>query len=192
MCVARAAEFAIFCLAYQLTIGDIVSCAQNPGLNWACAGAALTVLPGVGKAVGVGVKAARAADDARKVADVASELADAASNANDAMVGIRTGYKQIINSMHSTEDAMRAGGASDEEIARTLSGMRNDAKVLVRTLMTPDDVAKLEVRNMELYGDPVGPTPDEMYSKYKSWQGVIEASYRSNAAIDKALGLGDN
>ncbi|MEU6019424.1 hypothetical protein ABZ826_37195 [Streptomyces sp. NPDC047515] len=83
---------------------------------------------------------------------------------------------------------MRAEGRSDEEIARVLVAMRNEAKDITRAGMSPEAVKALEARNMAKYGNPLGPTADQQFAKYGSWAAVIDAATRSNAAIDQELG----
>jgi hypothetical protein len=90
--------------------------------------------------------------------------------------------------MVATEDAMRADGASEENIAIRLSQMRNEDKVAARALMSPEEVQTLEARNMKRYGDPVGPTPQQLYEKYDySWPRVIDAAYRTDPALNGIL-----
>lgn len=101
----------------------------------------------------------------------------------------RMRYHHLLEDMERKECAMRAEGRSEEDIARTLSRMRNDAKDVVRAGMTPEQVAELEARNQKKYGNPLGPTPDQLYAKYGSWEKVAEAATRSSAAVDHELGL---
>ncbi|WLQ51543.1 hypothetical protein P8A21_30455 [Streptomyces poriferorum] len=101
----------------------------------------------------------------------------------------RMRYHQLLVDMERTECAMRAEGRSDEDIARALVQMRNDAKDVIRAGMTPEQVAELEARNQKKYGNPLGPTADQLYMKYGSWEKVAEAATRSSAAVDQELGL---
>lgn len=101
----------------------------------------------------------------------------------------RTHYHRLLEDMEREECAMRAEGRSEEDIARKLVLMRNDAKDIVRAGMTPEQVAELEARNQKKYGNPLGPTADQLYLKYGSWEQVVEAATRSSAAVDHELGL---
>ncbi|WP_123525371.1 hypothetical protein [Streptomyces sp. 840.1] len=101
----------------------------------------------------------------------------------------RIDYLTLLEDMERTECAMRAEGRSEEDIARTLVQMRNDAKDIVRAGMSPEQVAELEARNQKKYGNPLGPTADQLYLKYGSWEKVVEAATRSSAAVDHELGL---
>lgn len=101
----------------------------------------------------------------------------------------RMRYHDLLEDMEREECAMRAEGRSEEDIARTLVQMRNDAKDVVRAGMTREQVAELEARNQKKYGNPLGPTADQLYLKYGSWEKVTEAATRSSAAVDHELGL---
>lgn len=101
----------------------------------------------------------------------------------------RMRYHQLLEDMERTECAMRAEGRSEEDIARALVQLRNDAKDVVRAGMTPEQVAELEARNQKKYGNPLGPTADQLYMKYGSWEKVADAATRSSAAVDQELGL---
>ncbi|AJT63269.3 hypothetical protein T261_1583 [Streptomyces lydicus] len=101
----------------------------------------------------------------------------------------RVQYHRLLDRMHDTVDAMRAQGKSDEDIARKVVDMRNQAKDITRSGMSPEDVKALEERNIKKYGNPLGPTADQQFARYGSWAEVIEAAMRSNPAIDRELGL---
>ncbi|MCC0093684.1 hypothetical protein K7B10_02535 [Streptomyces flavotricini] len=57
---------------------------------------------------------------------------------------------------------MRDAGAIDEEVARELVDMRNQAKAITRAGMTPEEARILEERNTAKYGNPLGPTADRI------------------------------
>ncbi|WP_406451182.1 hypothetical protein OG782_15170 [Streptomyces sp. NBC_00876] len=101
----------------------------------------------------------------------------------------RMRYHDLLEDMEREECTMRAEGRSEEDIARTLVQMRNDAKDVIRAGMSPEQVAELEARNQKKYGNPLGPTADQLYMKYGSWEKVTEAATRSSAAVDHELGL---
>ncbi|WP_251060272.1 hypothetical protein [Streptomyces sp. ISL-100] len=102
---------------------------------------------------------------------------------------VRIRYHQLLDQMEQTAAEMRAYGSGDEEIGRRMVDMRNEAKDITRAGMSEEAVAALEARNMEKYGNALGPTADQQYARYGSWAKVIDAATRSNAAIDRELGL---
>ncbi|MFE9611920.1 hypothetical protein [Streptomyces sp. NPDC006012] len=102
---------------------------------------------------------------------------------------IRMRYHALIGDMDRVRCAMRAEGRSPEEIARHLVDMRNDAKEITRAGMSPEEVRLLEARNVAKYGNPLGPTADQLYAKYGSWESVADAATRTSRAVDGELGL---
>ncbi|TXS57763.1 hypothetical protein EAO77_06715 [Streptomyces sp. t39] len=101
----------------------------------------------------------------------------------------RMRYHALLEEMHRTAADMRDAGATDEEIARELVDMRNQAKEITRAGMTPEEVRLLEERNIAKYGNPLGPTADQLFAKYGSWQQVTDASMRTSYAVDRELSL---
>ncbi|MFF6972557.1 MULTISPECIES: hypothetical protein [Streptomyces] len=102
---------------------------------------------------------------------------------------IRMMYHGLLVEMDREECAMRAAGASEEEIARRMVQLRNEAKEITRAGMSPDEVRALEERNIAKYGNPLGPTADQLYAKYGSWEAVTAASTRTSVPVDRELGL---
>ncbi|MGX2992896.1 hypothetical protein JNUCC64_01155 [Streptomyces sp. JNUCC 64] len=102
---------------------------------------------------------------------------------------VRVRYHGLLADMDREECAMRARGASEEEIARRMVDLRNEAKDITRAGMTPEQVRRLEERNTAKYGNPLGPTADQLYAKYGSWEEVTAAATRTSAAVDRELGL---
>ncbi|MDF4248909.1 hypothetical protein [Streptomyces sp. WMMB303] len=102
---------------------------------------------------------------------------------------VRMRYHALLGEMDRTECEMRAQGRSEEEIARKLVRMRNEAKEITRAGMSPEETSRLEERNQEKYGNPLGPTADQLHAKYGSWRAVSDAATRSSRAVDGELGL---
>ncbi|MGW5860932.1 hypothetical protein ACWFRJ_01995 [Streptomyces sp. NPDC055239] len=102
---------------------------------------------------------------------------------------VRLRYHALLDTMERVADRMHEEGRSDEEIARVLVDMRNEAKDITRAGMTPEAVQALEQRNMKKYGNPLGPTAEQQFLKYGSWRKVIEAATRTSAAVDQELGI---
>lgn len=74
--------------------------------------------------------------------------------------------------------ASRAAGASDEATARLLHAERNALKQKYRDLSPSDAVKQFEQRNIERYGNPLGPTIDQLRAGGKSWTDIIESATR--------------
>ncbi|MEU5160265.1 hypothetical protein AB0G74_11735 [Streptomyces sp. NPDC020875] len=102
---------------------------------------------------------------------------------------IRMMYHGLLLDMDREECEMRAAGASEEQIARRMVQLRNDAKEITRAGMSPEEVRRLEERNIAKYGNPLGPTADQLYAKYGSWAAVTAAATRTSVPVDRELGL---
>ena len=103
----------------------------------------------------------------------------------------RIAYHNSIKQMYTVLDEMTAEGKSDEEIARTISTLRND----IRTAADSDDpemLAAMKESNLKRYGNENGPTPDQLYEKYGSWKTVTEKAFSVNSGMDVCLGLYDD
>ncbi|MFB7551584.1 hypothetical protein [Streptomyces sp. NPDC056154] len=64
-------------------------------------------------------------------------------------------HHELLDSMERVEDRMRAEGRSDEDIARVMIAMRNEAKGITRAGMSPGAVKTLQARSMAKYGNPL-------------------------------------
>lgn len=55
--------------------------------------------------------------------------------------------------------------------------------------MTIEEFDVLEHGNIEKYGDPGGPSIDDLYKKYETLDNVIDASMRKDKQINLLLGI---
>ncbi len=92
--------------------------------------------------------------------------------------------------LKALENELRAQGKSIEEIARACSLLRNQIR-LDQYKNDPEGLEKLKERNMTKYGHEDGPTPDESYTKYGSWEMVLEKAYTTNRGMDACCGVYD-
>ncbi|MCZ8384134.1 LysM peptidoglycan-binding domain-containing protein [Achromobacter xylosoxidans] len=101
----------------------------------------------------------------------------------------RLGYLNETRELESVVARLRSEGASSEYIANRVVWQRNSQKLESRSTMTESEVRSLEVENMVRYHDPVGPTPQELFRKSRSWEDVISSSMRKDPALNKLLGI---
>ncbi|WP_199610820.1 hypothetical protein [Flocculibacter collagenilyticus] len=102
---------------------------------------------------------------------------------------IRLDYLLGSNVLEKAISKMRNEGASSEQIASRVVWQRNSQKVEARSLMTQQEVDILESGNIKRYGDPVGPTPQQLFEKYNDWDLVIEKSMKKDPEINMLLGI---
>ena len=102
----------------------------------------------------------------------------------------RKEYHDSMESMMDILYAMRDEGASLEEMARAVSAERNRIR-LASYEGDPEGLAKVKESNLETYGHEEGPTPDQLYEQYGSWQTVLQKAFSSNMGMDACCGLYD-
>ena len=103
----------------------------------------------------------------------------------------RIEYLQSYSQMYDILDEMTAEGKSIEEIARKVSAKRNELRLAAYD-GNPDGLAAVKAHNLESYGHEDGPTADEMFEKYGSWERVIEKAFSHNPGMDACVGLYDD
>lgn len=102
----------------------------------------------------------------------------------------REEYHASVQELYDKLHEMQEAGYEIEEIARVISTRRNE----IRLEAYKDDPEGLEIvkkRNLEQYGNELGPTPDSLFEKYGSWETVIKKAFSSNPGMDACLGLYD-
>ena len=109
---------------------------------------------------------------------------------------IRLVYRAIVTEGFPQEIArLRSLGYSSEEIARRLVVLRNQAKSEARALMEADGVvgralSKLAaLRNRIFYGNPIGPTAEQMLKRKGSWEEVINSAQRVSERVNAFIDL---
>ena len=102
----------------------------------------------------------------------------------------RIAYHESVESMYEMLREMREQGKSTEEIARAVSTRRNEIR-LEAYADDPEGLAALKERNLEKYGHEEGPTPDQLYEQYGSWETVMQKAFSTNMGMDACCGLYD-
>ncbi len=102
----------------------------------------------------------------------------------------RIAYHESFQEMYDIWEQMKTDGKSSEEIARTISPLRNELR-LASYENDPDGLEKAMESNLSAYGHEEGPDPDQLYEKYNSWDTVILKCFSSNSGMDAVLGLYD-
>lgn len=102
----------------------------------------------------------------------------------------RIAYHDSFSEMYDLLSNLRAENADIEEIARSVSALRNELRI--RSYEgDPKGLEEMKARNLEEYGHEEGPLPDELYEKYGSWEAVLEKAFSVNSGMDACLGLYD-
>lgn len=102
----------------------------------------------------------------------------------------REEYHESFSVLYRMIEDMLGQGKNVEEIARAVSKTRNEIR-LASYDGDPEGLKAVKESNLQTYGQEEGPTPDQLYEKYGSWQTVIEKALSSNPGMDACLGLYD-
>lgn len=102
----------------------------------------------------------------------------------------REEYHESMSALYRMIEDMLGKGKNVEEIARAVSKARNDIR-LASYDGNPEGLKLVKESNLQTYGQEEGPTPDQLYEKYGSWQTVIEKALSANPGMDACLGLYD-
>ena len=103
----------------------------------------------------------------------------------------RIKYHDSLKTMKVILNQMKEKGATTEEIARAISSERNRLRLAAYD-GDPAGLAEVKKSNLETYGHEDGPTADEMFEKYGSWEAVIQKAFSPNLGMDACCGLYDD
>jgi hypothetical protein len=92
---------------------------------------------------------------------------------------VRQNYVKDVYDLQGAVEKMRASGASREEVAKYAYGARNELKLKYREYTPPDILDVIDARNLERYGNKIGPTFDGLVKKGKTFDQIIESSTRA-------------
>jgi hypothetical protein len=92
---------------------------------------------------------------------------------------LRLQYHAEVVALAAKRDEMVTAGATPEEIARALHKARRDLGVKYKNV-TPEPLrSQIYQRNLDKYGDQLGPTIDYLRQSGKSWEQIIESALRT-------------
>ncbi|MGC5802859.1 hemagglutinin repeat-containing protein, partial [Ralstonia pseudosolanacearum] len=99
----------------------------------------------------------------------------------------RIAYEAEAMRISDGVDRMRAAGMSEEDVARWAVDQRNNLKTTYRSISPPDFVEAVEARNLEKYGNKLGPSADQLRQKGLSWTEIANSAARTGG---QDLGFG--
>jgi RHS repeat-associated protein len=95
---------------------------------------------------------------------------------------LRQQYIDDVARLKDLANNARVAGANEEATARLLHAERNALKLEYRELSPPDKVREFEQRNLQKYGDPLGPSIEQLRASGKSWNDIIDSATRSGGS----------
>jgi hypothetical protein len=109
--------------------------------------------------------------------------------ATKADIALRKAYVGEVMALSDIEKGMRLGGLNSETIARALHQTRRDIGVKYKELTSPEVLEQIYKRNVDKYGDKLGPTIDYLRASGKSWEDIIDSAKRTSAEFNKMAGI---
>ena len=91
----------------------------------------------------------------------------------------RNAYVAEVKALAPKVAEMRAAGRSVEEIAIEVHGARRALGIKYKDITPPELLEKILERNIQRYGDALGPTIEWLRARGKTWEEIIESACRS-------------
>ncbi|MCW5921686.1 MAG: RHS repeat-associated core domain-containing protein [Saprospiraceae bacterium] len=91
---------------------------------------------------------------------------------------LRAAYEAEVRALSSIVNQMRASGKTAEEIAKVVHKLRREIGVKYKNMSPADKLKEFYQRNLEKYGDRLGPTLEYLRAQGKSWEQIIESAMR--------------
>lgn len=79
---------------------------------------------------------------------------------------------------------MLASGQSEEAVARWGSEQRNNLKLVYRDPTPPDKLAEYQARDVRKYGNPPGPSADQLQAQGKSLAEIVDDARAGGKEFD--------
>ncbi|WP_127589332.1 hypothetical protein [Paenibacillus koleovorans] len=104
-------------------------------------------------------------------------------------LGVRRQYYNEIQDLGAMEQSMRSLGVSSENIARSMHQARRELGVKYKNLTSSEQLKAIYARNLEKYGDKLGPTFEWLINNGKSYDDIIESSKRTSKEFNALAGI---
>jgi hypothetical protein len=104
----------------------------------------------------------------------------------EAIPALRKAYVNEVSAIKDLTEALKASGLSEDVIARVVHAQRRYLGTKYKNLTPTDMLEKIYERNLQKYGDKLGPTIEYLRAQGKSWSEIIESAARTGG---KDLGL---
>lgn len=92
---------------------------------------------------------------------------------------LRQAYADDVASIADDAAAWRKAGADPEFIAREAWANRRAVGMQYKNLTPAEQLAEISARNLQRYGDRLGPSIDWLRAQGKTWEQIIESATRT-------------
>ncbi len=128
-----------------------------------------------------------AEEQSARTAELAASLAETVGTSFKAHP-LRRAYEDEVRKLEKTAQELAARGRSSEAIARELHEARRQLGVRYKDA-TPEPLREYIYQlNMKRYGDPLGPSYDDLRALGKTDEEIVAGATRPSTDIDKLLG----
>lgn len=98
------------------------------------------------------------------------------------IANLRLEYVDEVQSISNHTQGMLKQGKSEEEVAVWAINKRNELKVKYRGDTPPEKLREIELRNIEKYGNALGPTAHYLRQKGKTWKEIIDSASKADGS----------
>ena len=91
---------------------------------------------------------------------------------------LRAEYETQVRALSKKAEGLRAQGLDTEAIARAMHAERRALGIDFKLRSSPEARETIYARNLEHYGDKLGPTVDYLLNDGKDWEAIIESAAR--------------
>jgi hypothetical protein len=91
---------------------------------------------------------------------------------------LRHCYEASVLGLRARVAAMRGAGVSAEAIARAIHAERRRLTAVFKELTLEPWRSRIHARTLAVYGDPIGPSIENLRARGKSWDEIIESATR--------------
>jgi hypothetical protein len=111
---------------------------------------------------------------------------------------IRVYYNQLVSTIGPSDEQRKKEGLPAEERARRAFEVRHEARLTSRAMMANDsEVDDLRRRDQEKYGNPDGPTFEQLVESGKKkgatgdavYEGIVASAQRTDEGVNAAFGI---
>ncbi|WP_207671278.1 hypothetical protein [Paenibacillus cymbidii] len=118
---------------------------------------------------------------ARETAVITNYMAD---------VAVRRAYVGEVRGLSNLETSMRNSGSNVEDIARAMHQARRDLGEKYKDMTSPAQLEEIYARNLEKYGDKLGPSVEYLRNiRGKTWEEIIESAKTTSDDFNRAAGI---
>ena len=104
-------------------------------------------------------------------------------------IAVRQAYVNEVRGLGNLEKTLQAEGKSVEEIARTLHQARRDLGVQYKNITSQEALEQIYQRNIDKYGDKLGPTFDWLRGRGKSLEEIINSAKTPGKEFNDLTGV---